>query len=163
MAADRSWRALPHLSLMVQADLGLVRQLLGAVVTTEHGEMGGHRYQQVEKVSPTEAVVRFQVEMLGRDVSSTERVVLDDAGLTFKQVSGYLAAVEERIAITPVGHATQLAYSGRYQPRTTLWGRLLGPVLVPMIYRREVRKTLRSAKQMAEARQARSAMFRREP
>lgn len=100
--------------------------------------------------------------MFGRDLSSTERVVLDDAGLSFEQVSGYLPAVEERIAIAPVGEATELAYSGRYLPRTTFWGRLLSPVLVPMIYRREVRKTLRSAKRMAEARQARSAMFRRD-
>lgn len=161
MAAEQSWHKLPELTMTVRADPRLVSQLLAGVVTLKQGEMAGHRYHQVEQVSPTEALVRFQIDMFGRDLSSTERVVLDNGGLTFQQISGYLPAVEERIAIRPSGQDTELTYSGRYRPRPGLWGRLLGPLLVPIAYGREAKKTLQSAKQVSEARQARSAMFRR--
>lgn len=155
------WRPLPTQGLAVDADPRLVRQLLGAVVTSKRGELGGHRFQQMQKVSRTEAVVRFEVKTFGRDLATAERVVLDDEGLRFEQVTGYLGAVEELIAIRPSGAATELAYSGRYQPRATFLGRLVGPLLVPMIYRREIRKTLTATKVLAEARQARSVVFRR--
>jgi len=156
-----SWRCLPALSQLVDADPRLVHQFLGAVVTRQDGRLGGHRFHRVERPGPGDAVVRFEVALLGRDLSTVERVSLDDRGLGFVQVTGYLEAVEERIDVTPVGDCTRLSYSGRYQPRQTLAGRLLGPLLVPMIYRRELRATLRSIKLLAEQRQAGSAMFRR--
>ena len=161
MNTHPEWRPLPALNQLVDADPRLVRQLLGAVVTQQDGELGGHRFQRAETTGLGEALVRFEVSMLGRDLSSVERVTLDDTGLGFEQVTGYLEAVEERIDVVSEGDSTRLSYNGRYRPRPTFWGRLLGPSLVPMIYRRELRRTLRSIKLLAERRQAGSAMFRR--
>ena len=161
MSTKGSWRSLPALHQPVNADPRLVRQFIGAVLTQPDGDFGGHRFHRVEVPAPGEAVVRFEVTMLGRDVSTVERVSLDDAGLRFEQITGYLPAVEERIEVVPVGESTRLSYSGRYQPRQTFGGRLMGPLLVPMIYRRELRRTLLHIKLLAEKRQAGSAMFRR--
>src|SRR5258708_33875181 len=101
--------------------------------------------------------------MFGRDSATTERVVLDDAGIRFQQISGYLPAVEERIAILAAGEDTVLTYGGRYQSRPSFWGRLLGPLLVPRTYWRAARKTLEKAKQLAEAPHTQSLMCRRAP
>ncbi|MDQ6748905.1 MAG: hypothetical protein M3010_12470 [Candidatus Dormibacteraeota bacterium] len=155
------WRGLPVLTLTVDADPRLVGQLLGAVVTRPRGELAGHRYERLEAVSSTEAVVGFEVSILGRDFSTTERVVVDAGGISFTQLTGSVPAIEERIDLTPAGLGTRVRYSGRFQCRPGLLAALLEAPLVYTIYAFEGLKTLKAVKTAAEARQAKSAMFRR--
>ena len=146
--------------MAMRADPRLVRQVMGAVITQESGELGGHRYQRVEQASPLEAVVWFQGRFMGFPFSTVDRVVESEAGLTFHQVEGYLPAVEEEMTVSAIANGSLVTYRGHFRPRPGPFGRVLGPLLAPLIYRREARRSLRHLKSIAESRQARSAMFR---
>jgi hypothetical protein len=126
----------------------------------KEGGLGGHRFERLERVSDTEAVVRFEGRIWGLNFSTVEKVRRDDLGVTFELLSGYLPAVEERMEVFQAGGGSLVRYSGRYRPRPGIFGRLLGPLLVPLIYRREVARSLQATKTAAEARQAKSALYR---
>jgi hypothetical protein len=64
--------------------------------------------------------------------------------------------------VLPAEGGSVVRYSGRYRSRPTFFGRLLGPILVPLIYGREAAGSLRATKAAAEARQAKSALYPRE-
>jgi len=138
-----------------------VREVLSAVVHVPRGEMAGHAFERVSAISENEADVRFRLRLLGIPVETLERVRADETGVHFQLLRGYLPAVEEHMAVVAEGADSVVRYSGRYQTRPGLFGRLLGPVLVPPIYRREVRRSLLEMKRRAEERQAHSAMYRR--
>jgi len=163
MATSTAWSPLASVHCLVDADPRLVRQLMGGVVTQASGDLAGHRYTRVELLSPSEALVRFELRILGRDATTVERVSVDGEYLAFTQVSGFLPAVEETIQATPAGSKTRLSYRGRYQPRPGPWGRTLGAILVRGIYRQEAKKTLDALRVASERRQASSAAFRRAP
>lgn len=158
---EAGWRRLPTVTTVVDADHRLVLQVLGAVVTQDHGALAGHAYECIERESRSAALVRFDLRVLGRRLSTVERVVLEGPAVSFIQVSGYLPAAEEVIRVDEAARRSAvLTYTGRYQPRPGPLGRIFGAALVPAIYRREARRTLGGLKQLAEARQARSALFR---
>ncbi|MFN2463718.1 MAG: hypothetical protein ABR573_07445 [Candidatus Dormibacteria bacterium] len=159
---DQPWTDLPRSACDVDADPRLVHQVLGAVVTQPSGDLAGHRFTRLSRPSQGEAVVRFDLRLMGRPLATTERVTVHPGGVSFEQLDGYLPAVEESLEIVSIGGgATQVVYSGRFRPRPGLLGRSLGAVLARAVYGAEGRRTLAAVKSTAEARQARSAMFRR--
>ena len=162
MKGAAGWRPLPAVTAIVDADPRLVLQVLGAVVTQDRGVLAGHQYECIERESRSAAVVRFDLRVFGRLQATVERVVLEGTAVSFVQVAGYLPAVEETIRVDEaVGQGSLMTYSGRYQVRPGVLGRTVGAAIVPAIYRREARRTLEAVKGLAEARQARSVVFRR--
>jgi hypothetical protein len=159
---ENPWRDLPLIECPISADPRLVRELLAGAISQPGGESAGHRFRRLERVSDTEAVVRFEGRILGIRFVTVERLRSDDVGVTFELVSGYLPAVQERMEVLQADGGSVVRYSGRYRSRPGLFGRLLGPILVPLIYGREAAGSLRATKTAAEARQAKSALYRRE-
>jgi hypothetical protein len=159
---ETPWRDLPLIECEISADPRLVREFLAGAISQQGGESAGHRFRRLEQVSETEAVVRFEGRILGIPFVTVERLRSDAVGVTFELVSGYLPAVEERMEVLPADGGSVVRYSGRYRSRPGFFGRLLGPILVPLIYGREAARSLRATKTAAEARQAKSALYRRE-
>ena len=155
--AQEPWLALPTLRRHVAAQPELVRRVLQGVIGQSRGEAAGHRFERVERLSNSEALIRFRLRILGRETETLERVIATGDGVRFELVEGYLPAVEEEMRVDAAGDGSLISYSGRFRPRPGRLGRIIGVPLVRLIYRREVSRSLTAAKDLAEARQARGA------
>src|SRR5262245_11256007 len=61
------------------------------------------------------------------------------------------------MAVDGAGYGATISYTGRFRPHPGLLSSLLQAVLVPPIFRGEVRRSVREVKRMAESRSRRPA------
>jgi len=151
-------RPLPELQLEIAAHEQLVYQLIGAA---GQGGGGSHGARLLDRPAPERMIVEFTTRLLGREVKTIEEVSLLDGGrIHYRLLEGPLPAVEEEFSIQPQAGGCVLRYSGWFKAhRGWLRGRLES-VLVPWLYRRAVWSSMLEIKALAEARQAKSRLFR---
>lgn len=117
----------------------------------------------MEQRSEREKVVRFETQVRGTTIVTTELLRLDPPNrIDYRWLDGPLPAVEETIDFAADDGGCMLRYRGRFRtPHRGLRGRIEA-VLIRRMFDRPVREHLAEAKRIAEARARRSRVFARE-
>lgn len=114
--------------------------------------------RRLEKRSKNEWVVEFTTRVGDRTVTTVELLILDrPTSIDYRWLEGPLPEVEETISFSALDAATtRLDYRGTFRLGRGLLGWLIGVVRVKPLFDRLVAEHLEQAKEVAEARAARS-------
>ncbi len=152
---------LPELRLEIAAHPGLVYQIIAAAGRGQLPGHASHGARILEQPAPDRALVEFTTRVLLRQVVTVEEVRFEPSErIHYRLVKGPLPAVEEEFRLDAHEAGAVLHYSGWFEPNAPLLRTWLDRVIVPRLYRRAVWHSMREIKAAAEARQAKSVLFR---
>ena len=148
-------------NVLIEAPRELVFQMLSAMGNGSIKGSEGEGARVIERKAVDHLIVEFRTRAGGRMWRTVEEVRLyPPTRLTFHHLEGPLDHPEESFDLKEKGGATELRYRGEFDYRLRLLGWLIARFYIRPRYDQAIKDHLQHLKEAAEARAARSHVFK---